>query len=523
LFRKWNILSALVMGVLAIVITSLYFDRGLDPFDEGLYATEAWRVLEGKVYGQDFVAPYGPGRYYLIASLFAVFGASLKVQAVLFLFLRGAVAALMALVARRFLPLSGALLLAAAVILAPGALHKSLFQTVVLLNAAAYLFYRAAPSLRSCLAAGFLCGLGALFRVDAGVFGAVSFTTLLALELLWDRPAGEIRTFGLKLGSFLGGALLAAAPVAVVVVLSGDAELVLRAELQRTLNLSRFAQDLSVPGIAEALSSGSLKRALLAVLIPAAPLALLVHAAIVLVSRIRGNLERGSLELLAVAVFGLPVLNQLRITPTFNHLLQAAPLALLAATLVLARLGSGSTGKGRARRARGLAAAGAAALPAAILVIYNLAFTAPDSVLPGSLRNRRAFTSAIPLERAGIFETPPAAANLKNVVAAVEAMSTADDTILTAPYIPVIHFLSRRLPAISFLEPFYYYGSEEFQKMMIFELEKHPPPIAVLGGPVGTVGGQSLSRHAPQLNAYILSRYAFRAAIGPYQIWERKE
>jgi len=532
-FKRSDIVAAALACIGAIIYTCFFFDRGLDLFDEGLYATEAWRVLEGGAYGNDFLAPYGPGRYYLIAGLFALFGASLKVQAGLFLVLRGFVAALFYIVSRRVLPRGMSLVMAAAVTLAHGALHKSFFQFVVLANIAAWFAYRRSRTARACFAAGMVCGVTTLFRVDAGIFAAVSCVTLLALELVWDKPAASIGAFGRKAGGFLVGAALPLVPVALAVLLAGDLEMVLRSEIQRTVNLVRFADAVTVPGLGQALESHSLKRILLSLMIPAAPVALIALGLMALLFRIRGDSGAGTLEVLAVAVFGLPVMNQLRITPTFNHLLQSVPLALLAATVIVCRLAGRARSDGppepaaksvRVARATSLARAAVkvvAIVPAAILVFYSLALTKPDARVPGSIRIREAFDTAIPLEGAGLYEKAENASELKRVVAAILAETDPSDTIMTGPYSPALHFLSRRMPAVPFLEPFYYFDAPRGQMEMIEALERKRPALVVLGGPVQSVGGQTLARDAPILEHYISLRYRPHGVVGRYRIFKR--
>jgi len=522
-FKRSDIVAAALAFLGAAAYAWFFFDRGLDLFDEGLYATEAQRVLDGGVYGRDFLAPYGPGRYYLIAGLFALFGASLKVQAGLFLLLRGLVAALFYTVSRRVLPLGLSVVMALGLTLAHGALHKSFFQVAVLVNIAAWFAYRRSRSLTACVAAGAVCGASALFRVDAGLFAAVSFVTLLALELVWDRPAESISVFLKKAGCFSFGIALLLAPVALAVLLTGDLEMVLRSEIQRTANLIRFADTVTVPSLGQALADHSLKRTLLAVVIPAAPVALIALGLLVLFFRIRRDADRGALELLAVAVFGLPVLNQLRITPTFNHLLQSVPLALLAATIVLHRMIPRKGSDGQRAVLKKIAVTAIAIIPVAVLVFYNLAMTKADNRVPGSIRNRWSFETTIPLERAGLFEKSGTASELKRVVSAIRAETDSADTIMTGPYTPALHFLSERRPAVPYLEPFYYFANQRGQKDLIDALEKNRPALVVLGGPVESVGGQTLMRDAPMVDCYIRLRYRPHSVVGRYQILKRIE
>jgi len=522
-FKKSDIVAAALVSVGAAAYTWFFFDRGLDLFDEGLYATEAQRVLDGGVYGRDFLAPYGPGRYYLIAGVFALFGASLKVQAGLFLLLRGLAAALFYSLSRSVLPRGISVVMALALTLAHGALHKSFFQCAVLVNIAAWFAYRRSRTPAACAAAGAVCGASALFRVDAGLFAAVSFVTLFALELLWDRPAGSLGVFLKKMGAFLLGAALVAGPVALAVLWAGDLEMVLRAEVQRTANLIRFSDSVTVPGFAQALADHSLKKILLSIMIPAAPVALIALGLLALFFRIRRDDQRGGLEILAVAVFGLPVLNQLRITPTFNHLLQSVPLALLAATILLHRMAPWARSRGGRRALRRIAVTATAIIPAAVLVFFNLAMTKADNRVPGSIRNRWAFEEPIALARAGLHEKAGAARELERVVSAIRAETESTDTILTGPYAPALHFLSERRPAVPYLEPFYYFASERGQAVMIDGLEKNRPVLVILGGPVESVGGQTLMRDAPLVDRYIRLRYRPHSVVGRYRILKRIE
>jgi len=520
------------VALVAVCYTAFYIDHGLDPFDAGLYATEAWRILDGALYGRDFLAPYGPGRYYLIAAFFTIFGTTLKVQAAVFLLCRGLVAALMYRVSRRYLPAAGAIMLAVAITVAHGALHKSFYQAVVLLNVAVYLHYRNDRTKARCFMAGCVVGIGSLFRVDAGLFGACSWVVLLFLEKLWDRNERSWHKCWRHVVAFLSGAALPTLPVALAVWWLGDLEMVVAAEWQRVANLSRFAGALHQPSLVHAWARGSFKEGFLALLILAAPVGLFLLGLRAILIRLRRPWKTSGLDELALVVFGLFALNQLRITPTFNHLLQAVPLGLIGGTLILWRPLAKSAERGqrsgvgasrwRHRLVGGLVAF-VAAIPTLTLVLFTLLLTSAESVLPGSIRNRWAFDTAVQGTRAGIYETAPNAAELERVLHHVEVLTRPGDRILTGPYCPVIYFLSDRQPAVRFLEPFYYFQNEELQQRMIAALDASPPALVVLGGPVTSVAGQSLSRDAPLLYHFIRARYRQCTWIpsGRYQIWKR--
>jgi len=531
-FRRIDVVLALGVGLAALFYTGLYFDRGLDPFDEGLYAAEACRIIDGGAYGSDFLAPYGPGRYYLIAMLFTLFGSSLKVQAALFLCLRGVVAAALYLAGKRVLPRGWAVFLACAVVVAHGALHKSFFQAVVVVNLLAYYFYRSSPSLKRCLVAGAIIGAGSLFRVDAGVFAALSFGLLLSLELFLDRPKADVPLFFRKLTAFAAGALIAVLPVILGVLLSGSLGDVFAAELQRTVNVSRFAGAVEPPEYLAALDAGRIKDLLFAAMIPSGPFVFLFLCIILLVGAVRGRRNReGTLESLAVAVFGLPVLNQVKITPTFNHFLQAAPLVLMAATMILVYAARWCRqGKGRLPRAAGWFLAAAAAVPALLPVCCTLFLIRSDSVLPGTIRNRCAFQDPMAVDRAGIYWEKEKAADLRLVVREIRKGCGPDEPLFCGPFCPVVYFLADRPPAVPFVEPFYYFRNNEIQRLVIEALEERKPRFVVLEkgelhGPVVSVGGASLSRDAELVCLYIRAHYERTAGsrlFRRYEIWERK-
>ncbi|MBU0755407.1 MAG: hypothetical protein KJ645_09720, partial [Planctomycetes bacterium] len=499
----WIALALLAIGWF---VTGLYFDRGLDAFDAGLFASEAERVAAGGVYGKDFLAPYGPGRYYLIALLFSVFGTTLKVQAGLWLVLRGLVGLLVFLVGRSFVTRKAAVLPALAVILAPGALHKSFFQAGALCIVLSYLICRRRNSMKTYFAAGVCAVVVALFRVDVGVFGALSFLLLLLLENLWDRPRPGIANTLKRIAAYCAGAALILLPVLLYFQAVSDPVFILEAEWHRTLSVSGFAGNFDTASFSQALASPDEtagKRFLLACLLWSAPLVYLLLALTALFKRTQGDERWGRLELFALVLFGLPVLNQVRITPTFNHLLHTLPLVLIAWTVCITALGSCTVLK-RIKN-RGIKAMLTLLFllgPLGTPVYYNLVYT--RGVLPGSLQNRWEFTEPMTLSRAKIFEKPVTVQEIERLVRYIESTTHPDDPIFAGPFSPALNFLAHRPPAIRFLEPFYYFRNEKMQRYVVEDLKRTRPPL-ILIDPSLRVGGQGLETDAPLVYGYILN------------------
>lgn len=513
-----DMLLALLLGLAALLYTGLYFDRGLDSFDAGLFAAEAERALSGGIYGKDFLAPYGPGRYYVIGVLFWIFGPSLKVQAAFWLVLRGAAAFLMYRVARRLLPAAWAILPVLAVTAAHGALHKSLFQVTALLNILAYLSYRRSPSWRSCFAAGLVIAAGSLFRADVGVFGFLSFLILLGLERLWNRPPPAVTVILKRTVVFAAGAAVLLAPVFLYLLLKSDIGLILKAEWHRTRLVSAFPEMLQFPN------------AWVACMVYGAPIvyAMLIIAAVL--RRVRLGPEGWGLEVLALAVFGVPLLNQVRITPTFNHWLHAAPLVFLSvaclAWMLKASRPASRIPSGILRESAGFTVI---LLACGLPVYYNLACT--KGIFPGSLKNRFEFTELVKLERAGIYETPERARNIEKLVRRIRETTRPEEPLFAGPFSPAINFLADRPPATRYLEPFYYFRSESLQKLVVADLFRTRPLFVIFEfkdddpavQKILQVGGMDLKKDGFRVYEFIRLHYDRVGMWGRFEVWLRRE
>jgi hypothetical protein len=280
-----------VIGVAlcALVFHGLYFNDGVkNLIDLGVAAVDSERILEGQVFGKDFIAPYGPGRYYLIAGAFGVFGRSMTVLLSVFLVLRVLVDVGTFLLARRLLPWIPALGAVLCVALAHGPTHKGFLTAgiVALLLAAAAAHDRPTP--KRFLLLGIVVSLAGAFRYDLGFVGLVAAAIVLASH----------RT---QWKSLLAGAVLAALPAALL-ILSSDPARLIECELSRAALLkgARARTELTS-------SSGTLS--------------LLLLAAPVLVA----VMKRRDVIWIVTAVTGILLFSQFAIEPKINRLLQVGP------------------------------------------------------------------------------------------------------------------------------------------------------------------------------------------------------
>ena len=101
--------------------------------DEGYMLGGVTRILDGQVPYRDFHHTYAPGRFYLVAALFRLFGEDLLVVRALWVVLRVAVVLLAWAAARRLLPRPEAAAVALMLIVAPGPWHKSFFHLFLII------------------------------------------------------------------------------------------------------------------------------------------------------------------------------------------------------------------------------------------------------------------------------------------------------------------------------------------------------------------------------------------------------
>jgi hypothetical protein len=190
--------------VLGALLSGLTIRWGINPHDEGLVLQAAERIGDGQLPYRDFYANYGPGQYFLISGLDALFGTSLLTWRILRVALDATVALLAYALTRRDAsePLALAAWLAVAAAMAfPSIPHPN--PTGLALGFGALLLARRQP-----LAAGALAGLAAVFRLDLGV-AALAGAALLAGG---RRAAGRLVAAGAAVACVLMAPVVIAAP-----------------------------------------------------------------------------------------------------------------------------------------------------------------------------------------------------------------------------------------------------------------------------------------------------------------------
>jgi len=210
--RKHTI--ALLVLIAALLVGVLTHDHGIELRDDGNIVRAAHRVLAGEVPYLDFKHFfYAPGRVYLLAAIYDLFGESYLASRWMWVVVRALLVLLVYFTGRELMPPVPALLPAAVVLLVPGPWFKTFYPFCGMFAFYAMLLYVRGPT---ALRAGILGGavaFGLFFRQDMGMasMGAGALCIALANVLYaprqWRRLAVHLAvmlavTVGL-LGPFL--------------------------------------------------------------------------------------------------------------------------------------------------------------------------------------------------------------------------------------------------------------------------------------------------------------------------------
>ncbi|MBU0754180.1 MAG: hypothetical protein KJ645_03510, partial [Planctomycetes bacterium] len=167
-----EILAAAAVAVVSLLFHSLYFRYGVQNMvDLGVACVDSERLLMGQVPGRDFFEPYGPGRFYLIALAFKLFGPSLLTLSSLCILVLAVKDALVFATARMLMPRPWALYVAGLTILVHGPIHKAflILGSLLILYPALRLIKK--PTMPRAIGFGLALFVAAMLRYDLGAIG----------------------------------------------------------------------------------------------------------------------------------------------------------------------------------------------------------------------------------------------------------------------------------------------------------------------------------------------------------------
>jgi hypothetical protein len=539
-----DLLIALAVTAAGVAFHLFYIHHGVRNWiDLGVAASDAVRILDGDHFGRDFVAPYGPGRYYLTALWFLLFGTSLFTMNLLYLCLMAITNLITYLLARRFLPRSLALAVAFLVVAAHGPVHKifiSLFSVLF--------FWAAFRALeRRTLFAGFLMGLtGAVsgfFRYDVGalaLLGGILVTVAVVLSGLSrtpragrpvPRPCGEAsqtpppsdRLRGaLRLtAGFLAGGGIVVLPAGMALLLFCDAAWVFDHILHR-IEIFDFVRydDPTLDLLLTSGEDGALLEGVLTLLLLAGPFAALAFGVYDVFVKKKGV---PGVQLLLLGLAGIFLLNQWRLIPRFIRLMQAGPF-LFTGLAVLAFRVRGLCEIPAVRR-RALLCRAACTAPFLAVFFFLVAmgwylweytgYQSQDSV--AVLRSNESFMG---LERGQCWVRRKRCSEMESVIGLVQKLTEKGEPILAGPACPIVYFLADRPNPTPCSDSYLYFRNESAETEMIEAVERREVRLFV-DWP-RPIGGLSIEDAAPRLYAYIKRNFVVREQVGRFVVMMRR-
>ena len=192
------------VGALLSGVTILW---GINPHDEGLVLQAGARIADGQLPYRDFYANYGPGQYFLVGGLDALFGPSLLSWRIVRVALDATVGVLAYALARRDAP--EPLALAAWLAVAGAMAFPSIRIRIPPQSRSAW-----GPSCwpaRSPAGAGALAGVAIVFRIDVGIAAAAG-AALAAAPAGGRRAAISAAATAALVGALLLAPVVIAAP-----------------------------------------------------------------------------------------------------------------------------------------------------------------------------------------------------------------------------------------------------------------------------------------------------------------------
>ncbi len=436
---------AIAIAALGLAYYLSYFNFGINPSDEGYLCYGTHRVLEGQVPGADFHA-YEPGRYWVLAPFFHLFGTDVVVERAVLLILRVIICLLAYRAARLFLPISLALLATLPTLLIPGPWHKSWFSLLML---TAYLVAQRTvrkPGRWLPFAGGLVVGIGTVFRLDIGLFSGVLVASSLVAAAT-SRGASQ-RTFTSMLPRFIAGVLGPIATACAVLAFQGGLYRALTFFISEYLNasggLERIHPKISgFPSLMTSLADAPRDLFELMIWLSMGSAVLLVT-----VAAIRWRSDRSApLPVLLLCLVWACAFVGVFFQPDRSHLLQNGPLLVIAGVTSL-YLAEGQLRRqfqaGEPNQTRPWSSALLATLFAGIFIAENLFGAGINSYYTGSIRMRFGPHEPPGLPHATLRLDPWTADEYRGILNFVTTHSRPDDGIATCFCLPMFNFLGER-------------------------------------------------------------------------------
>jgi hypothetical protein len=535
--RKTVPLAALAVFVLAMVYFSSYAEYGL-AYDEGYLLDGVEKLMDGQLIYRDFHHTYAPGRFYLVAAVFKVFGKNLLAERYVFVVLEALKCMLAFLIVREVTGSRLALLAPLLVVIAPGPWHKVFFSSLgFLATYVVIVSYRRRPM--CLLFTGFVLACCAVFRQDVAGFATVGAIAALVIHGLTE---GRGVVDSLRRIVYLGaGIAVFAVPFLLYFHLQGALGPMIH---KITVDGMRdnLTNRMPYPGLGARTPVDS---SYLAYVLPVRLLFYLPFAAYglavsaIIWSALRRRWRPAMTSFLVVTAVSVLAFNQSMWRSDLGHLLQSMQYVFLLIPAILA-IGLRRLGKGGRNSALKVVLV---VLPPAFLVWASIGVVAGSTdfrMMPvfakeglsvgdveylGSVAVRVGNDTRLELERARVYVRPVEAKFFTALGRFLDMNTSPGDYVLAVPQLQMLYFFYDRKNPTRYAH--YRRGIEpEDEDRYIADIEAHGTEYILLTEPYdgAILGGtkRSFADYARRVRNWIFDNYAEVDRLGSVRILKRK-
>jgi hypothetical protein len=541
--NRTDLILAIAAAAASLLYFLSYFRYGYME-DEGYLVEGVMRVLDGQVIYRDFHHTYAPGRFYLFALLFSVFGKNLLVVRATWAVLLAIKSGLAYWIARKLTSRPFALMLAILVTLLPGPWHKTLFSFSAYLLLLGMIVLVERPGTRSHFWIGVVTGLMVLLRQDVAGFAAIGILVMAVARHFGGMDRSQHQSFWRQMVSYAVGVIVVIGPVLIAFQAAGALGSMIRGILIEGMTDNRTNQ-LPFPTLWPVSDFGQAYPAatvLLKLLFYLAPLSFGVLAIYMIVRAIRRASGHGDLFLLGALVLAVGCFNQSLWRSDFPHLYQSLqPAYLLIVGLQFTKF---SILKQRLKPvwARGI-------LGAVILVGTPLLFCGPVYWVCGKLTDvnsfyglrreglyarsveytgsaliRRGKTAQLPLKRAPLLVEEGRVEFLEYIGQYLDENTRPGDSILSVPGFQLVYFLFDRRNPTRYIHVRRSLGSpEEEQRFIQDVVDGNTDLILFTDMAIDGKRERRFQVYARNIHDWIMDNYEYDGAIGHLAFLRRKE
>ncbi|MFH1312162.1 MAG: hypothetical protein ABIJ00_02945 [Candidatus Eisenbacteria bacterium] len=540
--RRRTYLIALVIFAVTFGYFLSYSRYGL-AYDEGYLLDGVEKIMEGQVIYRDFHHTYAPGRFYLVAAAFEVFGKNILVERVLFALLQAVKCGLAFLIVRAIVRSGFAYLAPVLIMIAPGPWHKVFFSSLGFL--AAYAVMRSIHrGLKYIVLGGAIVGLCALFRQDVAGVAVIGGVAGMLLRQL-DRREG-FSVLVSRLACLLAGLAIVIVPVVLYFHAQGALGPMVH-KITRDGMMDNMTNRIPYPGLAAraGVDSQYLGYVLPVRLLFYVPFVAYVLAAVLIIKNfVTPGSGRRLTDLVVVTIVSVLAFNQSVWRSDIGHLLQTMQYVYLLVPIILGSVYSFLTSRvvrGPGRRwvlKGGLVLAGPVLL---FWAVYGCTMGSTDSraaarfaregisigdtEYTGSVLLRIGNDTNLDLERAPVYVRQAEAGFFTALKSYLDAHTSPGEYVLAVPQLQMIYFLFDRKNPTRYahyrraLEP-----AEEDR--YIEDIESHGTNYILLTEPFeGARLGQTkeaFSQYGARVREWILENYIEVDRIGSVKILRRR-